>query len=219
MFSSLPPYDFSQPHLLSLFLLLPLFWLWQWRTFRRLPTLLSLLLHSVVLALLILAVAGLHTLRPGTASIPLLVLDLSHSLTAPQRQWIQDTVEQKIHPDADTPTVIFAGTARRMHWREAKALLAKPPEGLQLNATDLKRALTALLDETPNRYVYLFTDGWEVNDSTSSATGQNDALESDTKTLFPLLKERQLRVYPFLPPPPATVPNVAIQRFGVPQSA
>lgn len=219
MFSSLPPYDFSQPHLLSLLLLLPLFWLWQWRTFGRLPTLLSLLLHSVVLALLILAVAGLHTLRPGAASIPLLVLDLSQSLTAPQRQWVQDTVEQKIAPEPDTPTVIFAGAAQQMPWRKAKALLAKPPEELQLNTTSVKRALTTLLNETPNRSVYLFTDGWEVSAPTLTTIGQSDLTEADTKSIFPLLKERQLKIYPFLPPPPATVPNIAIQRFGIPQSA
>ncbi len=219
MLSSLPPYDFSQPHLLSLFLLLPLFWLWQWRAFRRLPLFLSLLLHSLVLALLILAVAGLHTLRPGAASIPLLVIDLSRSLTDPQRQWIQETVEQQLRPESDTPTVIFAGTAKQVDWRAAKALLTKPPEELQLNATSLKHALTALLDETQNRHVYLFTDGWEVSENASSSTEKSDTPETDTRSLFPLLKERQLRIYPFLPPPPATVPNIAIQRFGVPQSA
>lgn len=219
MFSSLPPYNFSQQHLLPLLLLLPLFWLWQWRAFRRLSMLFSLFLHSLVLALLILAVAGLHTLRPGAASIPLLVLDLSHSLTAPQRQWMQETIEQQLHLEPDTPTVIFAGTVQRMRWREAKALLVQPPETLQLNTTNLKRALTTLLDETPNRFVYLFTDGWEVNETDTSTTEKIDNAETGTRSLFPLLKERQLKIYPFLPPPPATVPNIAIQRFGIPQSA
>jgi len=219
MFFSLPPYDFTQPHLLSLLLLLPLFWLWQWRAFRRLPSFLSLLLHSLVLALLILAVAGLHTLRPGAASVPLLVLDLSRSLTAPQRQWMQETIEQQLRPESDTPTVIFAGTARQVRWREAKAFLAKPPEELSLNSTSLKQALTLLLDETQNRHVYVFTDGWEVNENDSPATEKSDVAETEARSLFPLLKEQQLKIYPFLPPPPATAPNIAIQRFGVPQSA
>ena len=219
MFSSLPPYEFSQPHLLPLLLLLPLFWLWQWRAFLRLPSLLSLLVHSVVLALLILAVAGLHTLRPGAASIPLLVIDLSRSLTAPQRQWIQDTIEQQLQPKPDTPTVIFAGTAKQVEWREAKALLAEPPEELQLTSTSLQRALTTLLNETQNRHVYLFTDGWEVEENSSAIREQSDTSETATRALFPLLKDRQLKIYPFLPPPPATIPNIAIQRFGVPQSA
>ena len=219
MFSSLPPHDFSQPHLLPLLLLLPLFWLWQWRAFRRLSSLLSLLLHSLVLVLLILTLAGLHTLRPGAASIPLLVIDLSHSMTGPQRQWIQETVEQQLHPQADTPTIIFAGITKRVRWREAKALLAKPPEGLQLASTSLQHVLTALLDETQSRHVYLFTDGWEVAENSTSTGEPNDTSETAIKALFPLLKERQLKIYPFLPPPPATVPNIAIQRFGVPQSA
>jgi hypothetical protein len=219
MFSSLPPYDFSQPHLLSLLLLLPLFWLWQWRAFARLSSLLSLLLHSLVLALLILAIAGLHTLRPGSASLPLLVIDLSRSLTGSQRQWIQDTVEQHLQPKSDTPTVIFAGTTNQIDWREAKALLAKPPEDLQLTSTSLQRALTTLLDDTYNRHVYLFTDGWEVAENDTANGEQSNTVETGTKALFPLLKERQLKIYPFLPPPPATVPNIAIQRFGVPQSA
>lgn len=219
MRSSLPSYDFSQPHLLSLLLLLPLFWLWQWRAFRRLPSLLSVLLHSLVLALLILAVAGLHTLRPGAASIPLLVIDLSRSLTAPQRQWIRDTIEHQLHPQPDTPTVIFAGAAKQVDWREAKNLLAKPPEDLQLTETSLQRALTALLDETHNRHVYLFTDGWEVREGDPSTGTQNDTPATAAKAVFPLLKERQLKIYPFLPPPPAIVPNIAIQRFGVPHAA
>ena len=219
MVPALPPYDFSQPHLLPLFLLLPLFWLWQWRTFRRLPTLVSLLLHSVVLALLILAVAGLHTLRPGTASIPLLFLDLSQSLTAPQRQWMQETIEQQLRPEAETPTIVFAGSAQQVSWREAKAMLAQPPDELTPNATNLKQALTLLLDETPNRHVYLFTDGWEVSEHDSPTTEKSDENELGVRALFPLLKERQLKMYPFLPPPPATVPNIAIQRFGVPQAA
>ena len=219
MLSSLPPYDFSQPHLLPVLGLLPLFWLWQWRAFRRLPSFLSLLLHSLVLTLLILAVAGLHTLRPGAASIPILVLDLSRSLTAPQRQWMQETVEQQLHPEPDTPTVIFAGTAKQVNWRAAKTLLTKPPEELQLNATSLKRALTTLLDGTPNRHVYLFTDGWEVTENSAPLTEKNDTAETGARSLLPLLKDRQLKIYPFLPPPPATVPNIAIQRFVVPQSA
>src|SRR4051812_15342695 len=154
----LPPLAFSRPDFLSLFALVPLFWLWQWRAFRSFSSFFRLLLHSLVLSLLILAAAGLHRLMPGTANSPLLVLDLSHSLTPAQRHWMQNTIEQRLHPVPETPTVVFAGSARRLSWRETKALLSTPPSDLQLEQTNLEAALADLLRETAGRNVYLLSD-------------------------------------------------------------
>jgi len=109
MMPSLSSLAFSHPDLLYLLGLLPLFWLWQWRAFRAVLSFLSLLLHTLVLILLILAVAGLHTLKPGTMTAPVLALDLSHSITSTQRQWMHDTIMHRLQPSADTLTVVFAG--------------------------------------------------------------------------------------------------------------
>ncbi|MGE0820515.1 MAG: VWA domain-containing protein [Candidatus Binatia bacterium] len=218
MFSTLPPFDFSRPDLLPLFGILPLFWLWQWRAFLRFSSFFSLLLHSLVVALLILAAAGLHTFRPGAASIPLLVIDLSRSVTDTQRQWIQDTIEQQLHPAADTPTILFAGTQQQVPWKDAQSLIARPPEELQPEVTNIEGALALLLHEAQNRHVYLFSDGWEVSPNKPSAETDGAMTEASIRALLPLLQERQLKVYPFLFPPPAVVPNIALQRFSIPQS-
>ncbi|MBI3304267.1 MAG: VWA domain-containing protein, partial [Deltaproteobacteria bacterium] len=201
---ALPPLAFSRPDFLFLLALLPLFWLWQRRAFRTLLSFLSLFLHSLTLALLVLAAAGLHRLRPGAESTPLLAIDLSHSLTPVQRQWMHDTIVQRLRPAPDTPTLVFAGQRRRLSWQEAEPLLAAPPAELQLDETNLAGALTGLLGEARHRSVYLLSDGWET--------------EEDARTLLPLLAERGLTLYPFPPPPAEAAPNVAIQRLGAPQS-
>ncbi len=220
MLLTLPPYSFSRPDLLYLLGVLPLFWLWQWRAFRTVASFLSLFVHSLVLACVLLAAAGLHTFQPGAASIPLLVLDLSQSLTATQRQWMHDTITQQVHPDADTPTVVFAGTHQQLPWKEAEALLSSPPPKLQLTETDLAGALTSLLQEEKNRQVYLFSDGWEVGPETVGAELDTDrGTSGKTQLLLPLLKAHQLKLYPFLLPPTETAPNVSLERFDLPQSS
>ncbi len=204
MTSSLSAFAFSRPEFLFLLALLPLFWLWQRRAFRSLSSFLSLLLHSLVLALLILAAAGLHQLLPGTESSPLLVLDLSQSLTATQRQWMQDTIVQSLRLAPNTQTLVFAGGYKSLPWNEAKPLLSAPPSDLQLEETNLEKALTHVVREATNRSVYLLSDGWET--------------KGEVRSILPLLNERQLALYPFLPPPAEAAPNIAIQRLGAPPS-
>ena len=201
---SFPPFAFQRSEFLYLLALLPLFWLLQWRAFRGLFSFLSLLLHTVVFALLILAAAGLHTLKPGVSTAPLLAIDLSQSLTAAQRQWMHDTIVHTLQPVADTPTVVFAGQHRLITWREAEAMLTTPPTALQLDATNIEGAFTPLLASMRNRSVYLFSDGWET--------------QADARSLTSLLAEKALTVYPFSPPPLVAAPNVALQRFSVPQA-
>lgn len=218
MLFPLPPYSFSHPDILYLLVILPFFWMWQWRAFRSFATFLGLVLHSLVFGCIVLAAAGLHTFRPGAASIPVLVLDLSQSLTAAQRQWMRDTITQHIRPTADTPTVVFAGTHKQMHWKEAEALLATPSADLQRTETNLAGVLTSLLQSEPNRHIYLFSDGWEVGPRITSEGPNNSDTNSETTQLLPLLEAQGLKVYPFLPPPAESAPNVILQRFDLPQT-
>lgn len=203
--SFLSPLAFSNPEFLALFALLPIFWLWQWRAFRGFFSFLSLLLHSLVLALLILAIAGAHTFTPGASTTPVLMVDLSHSLTASQRQWMHDMITRTLQPSGETPTVVFAGQPRLLTWSEAEPLLAKPPTDLQLDETNLESAFTPLLANMRGRNVYLLTDGWET--------------KAEARTLMPLLAEKDLKVYAFSPPPADAPPNVALQRLSAPQTA
>lgn len=209
LLSLVPALEFSYPEFLFLLIGLPLFWLWQRRALRTLSSVLGLILHSLVLVVLILAAAGLHTLRPGVPRPPLLVLDLSRSLTATQRQWMRDTIVQRLRVTADTPTLVFAGRHQRLSWKEAEPLLSTPPATLHLDETNLEGVLTALLAEEQERSVYLLSDGWETRDEPGNGR---------VRALLPLLAERGLRLYPFPPPPADAVPNVAIQRLAVPQA-
>jgi uncharacterized membrane protein len=167
----------------------------------------------------VLAAAGLHTFQPGAASIPVLVLDLSQSLTAIQRQWMRDTITQHIRPAPDTPTVVFAGSHKQLRWKEAETLLTTPPADVQLTETNIAGALTPLLQDKPNRQVYLFTDGWEVDHPIADeGTDNSDTNGEATQLLLPLLKAHGLKLYPFLPPPAEMVPNIVLQRFDLPQT-
>ncbi|MGE0684644.1 MAG: glutamine amidotransferase [Candidatus Binatia bacterium] len=200
----LPPFIFERQDFLYLLGLLPLFWVLQWRAFRGFFSFLGLLLHTLVASVLILALAGLATLKPGAETTPLLILDLSRSLTAEQRHWMQETITHTLQPAGDIPTVVFAGQQRLMTWQEAEPLLTNPSTDLQLDETNLEGAFTALLASMHNRSVYLISDGWET--------------KADAQSLTPLLTEKGLKVYPFPPPPAAAAPNVAIQRLSVPQT-
>jgi uncharacterized membrane protein len=200
----LPPFIFEHQDFLYFLGLLPVFWALQWRAFHGLVLFFGLLLHTLVASLLILALAGLATLKPGAATTPLLVLDLSRSLTAEQRQWMQETVTHTLQPTGDTPTVVFAGQQHLLTWKEVEPLLTNPPADLQLGETNLEGAFTALLASIHNRSVYLLSDGWET--------------KADIRSLTPLLTEKGLKVYPFPPPPAAAAPNVAIQRLSIPQT-
>lgn len=202
--SFLPVFALSRPEFLFLFILIPLFWFWQRWAFRALASFLSLLLHSLVLALLVLTAAGLHLLSPGAVSTPLLAVDLSQSLTPAQRRWMQDVIVQRLRPTPDTLTLIFAGDRRRLPWQEADPFLAVPPPTLQLEETNLENVLAGLLGEAQHRSVYLLSDGWETKGHASS--------------ILPLLAERGLTLYPFPPPPAEAMPNVALQRLRAPQS-
>lgn len=195
---------FDRPDFLYLLAALPVVWLLQWRAFRGVFSFLGLLLHSAVLALIVLALAGLHTLSPGASSTPVLVVDLSHSLTQPQRQGMRDTTLRILQPNSETPTVVFAGQPRLTTWNEAEALLAEPPAELQLDTTNLANAFTPLLAAMHNRNVYLLSDGWETS--------------ADVKAILPLLAEKSLKVHPFLPLPAVAAPNVALQRLSVPET-
>ena len=202
---SLPPFIFERQEFLSFFALLPIFWFLQRRALRGLVSFLGLLLSTLVFSLIILTFAGLATLKPGVNTTPLLMVDLSRSLTAEQRQWMRDTIIQTFHPKADTPTVVFAGHQQLLAWKDAEPLLATPSADFQLDETNIESAFTPLLATMRNRSVYFLSDGWET--------------KAEARSLTPLLTEKGLKVYPFPPPPAAKTPNVALQRLSVPQTA
>lgn len=184
--STLPQMEFGLPEALFLLGLLPVFWLWQRRAFRSLSSALLLLFHSLLLALLFVSAADLRVVEKGKPASPLLLVDVSNSLTAGQRDWMHKTIIQNLHPTADAPTLLFAGDRRRLSWGEAEALLATPPPDTQPAETNLEGLLATLLTEEANRNLFLFTDGWET--------------KGEARSVLPLLAEKGLKIYPFAPP-------------------
>ena len=219
--SALPPLEFSRPEALFLLALVPLFWLWQRQAVRQafssLSSALLLLFHSLLLTLLIVSAADLRVVKKGQPSSPLLLIDVSNSLTAGQRDWIQTTIMQDLHPAADALVLPFAGNHSRLSWKEAQALLANPPSDLQPEETNLEKLLTSLVVEdqagsqqstrqqATARSAFLFTDGWET--------------KGETRSILPLLAEKGLKIYPFAPPQAETLPNVSIPHLYMPQLA
>lgn len=103
--SALPPLEFGRPEALFLLALVPLFWLWQRQAFRSSSSALLLLFHSLLLALLIVSAADLRVVEKGRPSSPLLLIDVSNSLTPGQRGWMRKTIAQNLRPAADAPTL------------------------------------------------------------------------------------------------------------------
>ena len=200
----LPLVGWSRPTLLYGLVVVPFFLLLQRLAFRQCPAFSSLALRGLFLIVLILAAAGPSTRGRQHPLPPLLVLDVSDSMTATQRQWIQQTITARIRPAPDTSVVLFGGGNQRLAWQAVPPLLATPPEALQPEQTNIEAALSHLLEELQPRHVYVFSDGWET--------------QGTAEALLPTLSEQGLRLYPFSPPREERPPNIALRRLGAPQS-
>ncbi len=200
----LPPVDWSRPTLLYGLLAVPLLLLWQHLAFRQRPSFSSLVLRGLFLIALILAAAGPYTRGRQRPVPPILVLDISDSMTVTQRQWMRQTITDHIRPAADTPVVLFGGGSQRLTWQDVPPLLATPPEGVQPEETNIEAALSHLLEGQRPRLVYVFSDGWETQGTATA--------------LLPALAKQGLRLYPLPPPPEAGAPNIALRRLGAPQA-
>ena len=200
----LPPLDWSRPAVLYGLVAIPFFLFLQHFAFRRRPSLPSLVLRGLLLIVLILAATGPSVRGRQHPVPPILVIDVSDSMTATQRQWIQQTITDHIRPDPDTPVVLFGGGNRRLAWQDVPPLLVSPPEGVEPEETNIEAALSQLLEEPRLRPVYVLSDGWET--------------QGTATTLLPALAKQGLRLYPLPPPPEKRAPNIALQRFGAPQS-
>ena len=201
----LPPLDWSRPAVLYGLVVIPVFLVLQRFAFRQRPSLPSLVLRGLFLAALVLAAAGPATRGKQRPIPPILVIDVSDSLTATQRQWMQQTITDHIRPAPDTPVVLFGGRNRRLAWQAVPPLLVTPPPGVQPEETNMEAALGQLLEEPRPRAVYVLSDGWETQGTATA--------------LLSALAQRGLRLYPLPPPPAERAPNIALRRLGAPQSA
>ena len=200
----LPPLDWSRPAVLYGLTAVPIFLLLQRSAFRQRPALSSLMLRGLFLVSLILVAAGPSTRGRQQPVPPILVIDVSDSLTATQRQWIRQTITDDIRPTPDTPVVLFGGGSQRFVWQDVPPLLIAPPQGVQPEETNLEAALGQLLEEPQPRPVYILSDGWETQGTVTA--------------LLPALVKQGLRLFPLPPPPKERAPNIALRRLSAPQS-
>ena len=200
----LPPFAWSRPVFLYGLGVIPLILVWQRFAFRQRLSGVSLVLRGLFLALIMLAAAGPYTFGPRQPTPPVLVLDLSQSLTPAQRQWMQQTITQQLNPTPETPVLAFAGNTRRLLWQDAQSILSSPPVALQREETNIEAVLGHLLEETQPRHVYVFSDGWET--------------QGTATTLLPALAAQDLRLYPLPPPSEEHPANIALRRLGAPHS-
>ena len=200
-----PPFAWSRPVFLYGLGIISLILLWQYFAFRQRPSVVSLVLRSLFLALIILAAAGPYTFGPRQPTPPVLVLDLSQSLTPAQRQWMQQTITQQLNPTPETTVLAFAGNTRRLSWKDAQSIMGSPPVALQPEETNIEAVLSHLLEETQPRHVYIFSDGWETSGTATR--------------LLPALAAQNLHLYPLPPPSEEHPANIALRRLGAPQSA
>ena len=157
----------------------------------------GLALRLVFLALIVLAAAGPSRPALPAAAPPMLLVDVSHSMTAAQRDWVRATLTRHVRPAADWPVIAFGGAARRLVWSEAADKLTDTAAAVAPEETDIEAALRRSM--TATRTAYLFSDGWETRGNAAS--------------LLPVLARGGLHVYPFVPPSGPTPNNVALRRL------
>lgn len=167
---------FETPAYLWLLLLVPLLWLWGYRSLRvlgRWRRFFALLLRSVVVTAIVLALAGIQLVRIGDRVTVMYLLDQSESVPQAKRQLMLDYVirEVRAHRNAargdEAGILVFA--------REAAIEIPPfddeipPLRGLEsylgrTDATDLEGALKlaqAVMPEDTARRIVIVTDGNE----------------------------------------------------------
>ena len=186
----------AQPLYLLLLLLVPLLWL---RLSGR--SLAVVLWRTVVLALLVLALAGLERLdQAGRPRERIFAFDLSRSIPQQMRHWM---AQQGLTPQAGDRAFVFAGDLREVtEWKPwLRGELSVAP--VMPEQTNLEGLFSTLLSLPPGpRSVFLFTDGWET--------------QGNAERLLPSLGLSGMRVFPVLPQDRPVAANVAVRRIVAP---
>ncbi|MEE9584589.1 MAG: vWA domain-containing protein, partial [Candidatus Brocadiales bacterium] len=210
--------QFEQPIFLKLLFLLPIIWGLSFLAFRRLPLwriVLSAFLRSLVLALLILVLAGIHRVDEKPSDLALVFcVDVSDSISQENKTWVADylkEMDKKLDGDDDykdikRALVVFGSDAR----------VASPmAEGLETDYGELELDTTRtniangmlsalkLFPEDSVKKMVLLTDGNENLGSSMLASS--------------IIEQKDTHVYTVEIPPPPVVKEVLIKKLLVPQ--
>ncbi|HZY59684.1 MAG TPA: VWA domain-containing protein, partial [Candidatus Binataceae bacterium] len=183
---------------------LTLWWIARAGALRKIP---ARVMRAMVLALLVLAMAGPQRLSTSEGAAKPVVLDASMSITPEMRNWAAGLVRDQLKLKPSDPAIIFAKQPVAQSIGEALDALTSPAgcQGCGPQATDLAAALQKLaaLDEA-NGTVVLITDGWENQG--------NAAREVAT------LLAAHTALYIFTPPGAAAIHNVAVSEVTTPHA-
>jgi len=193
----------------ALYLLIPigvllLWWLTRVNALRRIP---APIMRAMVLALLVLAMAGPQRLSTSEGAAKPVILDASMSITPEMRAWAADLIRNQLKLKASDPAIIFAEQPVAQNVGQALDALTSPsgcPACIP-GATDLASALAKLtaLGEGSGPVV-LVTDGWE---------NQGDSAQQVASLLA-----AHTELYVFTPPGAAAIHNVAVTEVTTPHA-
>jgi uncharacterized membrane protein len=192
--------QFAKPLLLWLMLGLPLLWLRL-----RDQRLIVVLGRTLILLLLILALADPHRVtQQAREEERLFVFDISPSVTAGMRRWMEATAQGDLAPRPRDRVFVFASDAKESPgWRDWLKSNSGEQETMPTAKTNLEKLFTSLLALSPApRNVLLFTDGWET--------------EGNIERLLPAIAVSGLKIFPIIPAEPPKIDNVAVNKLVVP---
>ena len=192
-------FQFGHALFFALLVLLPLLWLDRGRLSPP-----AILWRSIVLLLLIFALADPRDLEPTPSSKPagerVFAFDLSRSVPEEMRLWM---ARQNMTPGAADRVFVFGGAAEEVKDWEGRLRGEASSEGIKPEQTNLEALFAALLRlPRRERSVFLFTDGWQT--------------EGDAERLLPSLAQAVIKVYPVLPPERPAAANVAVKKIVAP---
>ena len=207
--------QFERPILLYLSCLLPVIWGLSFLTFRQVPLwriLLSSFLRSLVLALLILAMAGIHRVdkKPSDLAVVFCV-DVTDSIGQENKAWITDYLQEtdkKLDKDTRRGLVVFGSDAQVASPMAKKLDINNLKWKLDTTGTNIASGMLSSLKLFPEdsvKRVILVTDGNENIGSSLLASS--------------IMEQEGVQVYTVELPPPPVAKEVSIKKLLVPQDA
>lgn len=169
--------SFSAPLGLLLLIVLPLviYLGWPRQRFRRARDIASLILRTVILLLLILALAGAQLVRGADRLAVIFLLDLSDSMGASAREAARQYVIDALGamgPDDEAGLIVFGEDALLeqplSNVRQLRAILSTPRSG-NTNLEEAVRLALGLLPADSGRRIVILSDGQATLGATESA--------------------------------------------------
>lgn len=205
---SLETLTFGRPHAFYLFAVVAAVLAWSiWRagSVRRWP---APIIRSIVLSLLVLALAGPQAVTHSEGVTRPVMIDASASITPAMRAASVAILRDQLKLRDGDPVLMFASNPVSTTIGAATSALASPTGCVECGpgATDLEAALNALAADPAahDGPIALITDGWENRGNSADAVNA--------------LRAAGIRLDIFTPPGADSIPNVAMTQLELPSA-